>query len=259
MSRFWHYNLLLSLGLFVERTGRFLSGYARARTPAVFLRPEALAFNEARLRHLASLQLPLERKSVLEIGAGIGLLTRFFEERECDILSIEARPENVAEIRRQYPHRKVKVLDIEKVEDLSFLGEFDIVFCYGVLYHLSDPDRALQKLSLVCKEILLLETCVTPGNHLSPHITRENRHAKDQSFTGWGCRPTRPWIMDRLRAYFGFAYVTRTQPKHPDFDLDWISPLDKPLHRAVFIGSKKPLNVPTLLSDLPDYQTYVTE
>ena len=78
MSRFSLYNLLLSLGLFVERVGHFLSHYARTRTPAVFLQPEALALNEARLRHLASLGLLLEGKTVLEVGAGIGLLTHFF-------------------------------------------------------------------------------------------------------------------------------------------------------------------------------------
>jgi hypothetical protein len=39
-----------------------------------FLRPNALAINQARQDHLASLGFPLAPGSVLEVGAGIGLL-----------------------------------------------------------------------------------------------------------------------------------------------------------------------------------------
>jgi len=45
---------------------------------AGFLEPNALALNQARLNHLATLDLPIDGKSVLEVGAGIGLLTGFF-------------------------------------------------------------------------------------------------------------------------------------------------------------------------------------
>ena len=44
---------------------------------------------KARLDHLASLNLDISEKSVLEVGAGIGLLTGFFEDRGCSILSLK--------------------------------------------------------------------------------------------------------------------------------------------------------------------------
>src|SRR5215467_7370709 len=104
-----------------------------------FLDPEAQRINRIRHAHLASLGLNLQAKRVLEVGAGIGLLTAFFEERGCDVLSTDANPTNVAEMLRRYPHRKIGLLDLDRPAPLSDLGDFDIVYCYGTLYHLCDP------------------------------------------------------------------------------------------------------------------------
>ncbi len=103
---------------------------------SVFQEPEALRINRVRQEHLSSLGLELHGKSVLEVGAGIGLHTAFFEERGCDVLSTDGNPANVAEMLRLYPHRKLGVLDLDRVVDLADLGSFDIVYCYGTLYHL---------------------------------------------------------------------------------------------------------------------------
>src|SRR5207249_7328946 len=114
-----------------------------------FLESDALAINKARLDHLASLQLPIDGKSVLEVGAGIGMLTGFFEDRGCKVLSTDARSENVAEIKRRHPARQVATLDLERPEDIARFDRFDIVFCYGTLYHLAAPEPALEALSPV--------------------------------------------------------------------------------------------------------------
>ena len=108
-----------------------------------FLEADALAINKARMDHLASLNLPIEGRSVLEVGAGIGLLSGFFEERGCTVLSTDARPENVAEIKRRNPRRDVAMLDLEQPAQVAALGKFDIAFCYGTLYHLASPEPAL--------------------------------------------------------------------------------------------------------------------
>src|SRR5579862_1254448 len=103
----------------------------------VFLTKEAFAINKARLGHLASLGLDLSNKKVLEVGAGIGLHTEFFEKRGCTVLCTDARSENIDEMLRRYPHRKTQVVDLDREHNLSGLGTFDIVYCYGTLYHLS--------------------------------------------------------------------------------------------------------------------------
>ena len=52
---------------------------------SVFLEPEAPRINHARQDHLAALGLDLQAKRVLEVGAGIGLHTEFFEKRGCEV------------------------------------------------------------------------------------------------------------------------------------------------------------------------------
>src|SRR5712691_377061 len=81
---------------------------------AGFLEPNALAINEARMTHLGTLNLPIEGKSVLEVGAGIGMLTGFCEDRGCSVLSTDARSENIAEIKRRHPERRVARLNLER-------------------------------------------------------------------------------------------------------------------------------------------------
>jgi len=222
----------------------------------VFLTTNPLRINVARLEHLASLKLAISGKRVLEVGAGIGLLTGFFEELGCSVLTTDGRSDNVAEIRRKYPHRQAEVLDLETTDDITHLGEFDIIFCYGTLYHLANPEQAIKTLATVCREMVLLETCVTPGDDLAINLVSENQDNPNQASSGMGCRPTRPWVIEILRKYLGFAYISDSQPFHYDFDLDWRSPLPKKLHRSVFVGSKSPLTTDQLLESAPAKQIY---
>lgn len=217
---------------------------------SVFLEPEALRINKARQQHLASLGLDIERKRVLEVGAGIGLHTEFFEERGCDILSIDANPANVAEMLRRYPERKLGVLDLDRPVELADLGLFDIVYCYGTLYHLRDPDGALARLAAVCTGQILIETLVSRGDFSEVHRVVEPL-IPNQAIKGIGTRPTRPWLMSRLRRYFGHAYSTLDQPDFPDFVTDWETIGHAGNLRAIFVGSKSSLTLPSLTAGLP--------
>jgi 2-polyprenyl-3-methyl-5-hydroxy-6-metoxy-1,4-benzoquinol methylase len=74
---------------------------------------------------------------VLEVGAGIGLHTPFFLARGCEVTVTDGRPENVAEISRRLPGVKSALVDLELDRPIE-LGRFDVVYCYGLLYHLSN-------------------------------------------------------------------------------------------------------------------------
>ena len=217
---------------------------------SVFLEPQALRINHARQEHLASLGLEISAKRVLEVGAGIGLHTAFFEQRGCDVLSTDANPINVAEMLRLYPHRKIGVLDLDRPTALTDLGSFEIVYCYGTLYHLADPNGALARLAAVCTGQILVETLVVPGNYPELHRVIEPLSA-NQGIRGIGTRPTRPWVMSALRRHFGHAYATLDQPDFPDFATDWETIDHTGNLRAVFVGSKYPLRLPTLTAGLP--------
>ena len=134
---------------------------------------------------------------------------------------------------------------------------FDVVHCYGLLYHLGDPEKALEFLSKSCSKMLLLETCVSFGEEKKINPVTEDQSHPSQSFTGDGCRPTRRWVFEKLQELFEYVYIPKTQPNHEEFPLDWTAP-DKHRHeliRAVFIASRETIDNEALSSTLMDQQT----
>jgi len=218
----------------------------------VFLAPAAYAINQARQTHLASLGLDLENKRVLEVGAGIGLHTPFFLQRGCQVTVTDGRAENVAEIGRRLPSVRSAVVDLELDRPIE-LGRFDLVYCYGLLYHLGNPERALGRLADVCEGQLLLETAVSPGTHDELLLVRDP-DAFNQAVSGIGCRPTRLWVLNRLKSLLGWGYIPRTQPDHVDFPTDWAHTPIQTMHRSIFVGSRTALSLPTLADSVPATQ-----
>jgi hypothetical protein len=215
-------------------------------------------YNARRLEHLASLGLDLWDKTVLEVGAGVGDLTGFFLDRGCTVTSVEARPENVRKCAETFerggyhPTVSLRLINCD-VETLSqnVKESSQIVFCYGLLYHVADPATALRLLAERCTDLLLLETCVSVGDDEAINPIVEDVTLASQSFHGGACRPTRPWVFNRLRELFPFVYVPATQPSTGEFPLDWTRPAEQSLTRAVFIGARAALDRPLLLDHLP--------
>jgi SAM-dependent methyltransferase len=213
-----------------------------------FLKPNALAINQARQDHLESLGFPMSPGTVLEVGAGIGLHTKFFVDRGCSVTITEGREDNLQEIRSRWPDNPALLLDMDQDLSIAHLGEFDMVYCYGLLYHLGDPESALRRMAEVCRGQIFLELICSTDTEESL-IRRKDPGGNDQSTVGQACRPSRSWILSKLRQYFGHGYISVTQPDHIEFPIDWQSTKSRNT-RAVFVGSKVPL-VNDLLSEVP--------
>jgi len=218
-----------------------------------------LRHNASRQEHLATLGLDLNNKSVLEVGAGIGDHTTFFLDRGCEVLCTEPREENLDVIRRHFesdPNVTVEELDLDG--DLPAAApRYDVVYCYGVLYHLSRPTEALAWMCDRAAGLFLLETCVSFSTEDKPFPVSEKASSQSQAIMGTGCRPSRGWVMNRLREKMPHVYVTVTQPRHEEFPLDWTAPgpgSSTGLARAVFVASRTPLNLQTLVEELPTVQ-----
>lgn len=220
--------------------------------------------NARRLEHLAALQLPLHGKTVLEVGAGIGDLTPFFLDRGCRVTSIEPRGENVEIFRGRYrdngiwPADALRIVqtDAYRLADQINIPVHQIVFCYGLLCHLDQPERVLRTLAQRCGEMLLLETVVSYGID-DERLVFDVEDASDptNSITGTTCCPSRAWVFTRLRALFEHVYVPLTQPRHDAFPLDWrhAKPPAGP-SRATFIASRIPLRNLLLVPHIPPIQ-----
>jgi len=219
----------------------------------VFLTPEASVINKARLDHLASLDLPIAGKRVLEVGAGIGLHTDFFLHRQCLVRSTDGRPENVREMRRRYRSRDLGRLDLEVPSEILAETPVDIIYCYGTLYHVATPYETLRALAAV-GSMVLLESCCSPADGEQVVYVSEQSSTLNQAQFGQGCRPTRRWILARLRELWGHCYVSVTQPRYSEFPEDWddaAASWEPTINtRAIFVGSREPLPLPTL-SEVP--------
>jgi SAM-dependent methyltransferase len=210
--------------------------------------------NQKRLEHLASLGLDLSHKTVLEVGAGIGDHTGFFLERNCKVTSVEARPENLEILKQRHPEVAAYCLDLDQ-PDLNFDQPFDIVYCYGLLYHLQRPAEAIEFMARYCRNLLLLETCVSLGDEEQLNPCEEPASDPTQSFNALGCRPTRRWVLNRLKQHFDFVYLPTTQPDHEEFPTDWTqSVAESSYTRSIFIASRFPIKNSLLIEHLPEQQ-----
>jgi len=208
-----------------------------------------------RLEHLASLRIPVAGLSILEVGAGIGDHSHYFIDRGCRITITEAREENLCYLKNRYPAQDVRYLDMEcptAFED----GPFDVVHCYGLLYHIKNPKEALEYLSQNTRKMMLLETCVSFGDDDGINLVPENREKPGQAISGTGCRPSRALLFRELQKLFEYVYLPKTQPCHEEFPLDWETPTNHKatLKRAVFIASREKLENDLLVPSLIPHQ-----
>lgn len=175
--------------------------------------------NSRRLEHLASLNLPLANCRVLEVGAGVGDHTSFYLDRGCTVTVTDIRPENLMVLRERFKDCSsvnVCMLDMENPDQFDDGEFYDVIHCYGLLYHLKDPENALRYLATK-GALLCLETCVSNIDYGEINNIEEPCYKYSQSFYGVGCRPSKSWLLDILRRYFSYAELTSTQPNHPEF------------------------------------------
>jgi hypothetical protein len=154
-------------------------------------------------------------------------------------------------LKERYPGADIRQLDLENPEPLNG-SPFDVVHCYGLLYHLRTPKESIEFMARNCRELLFLETCVSFGSDERINPVGEWSKNPTQAISGTGCRPTRLWVFNRLREQFQHVYVPRTQPNDSEFPIDWTAPqlYRDSLSRAIFVASRMPLDNPLLASEL---------
>jgi hypothetical protein len=214
-----------------------------------------LRINQRRQEHLESLRLPIRNKTVWEVSAGIGDHTSYFIDRDSTVSCSEVRPELLTLLKYRYPKVDVFPLDLEHPAQ-PLPQRFQVIYAYGVLYHLQDPARALHFMAKHCTEMLLLETCVSYGSQLQINTVEERAEFASQAKSGIGCRPTRAWVFEELKKLFSFVYIPFTQPNHEQFPVDWTeeSKCEAPFARAIFIASRLPIRNELLVEKLLERQ-----
>lgn len=230
-----------------------------------FFDRSAKDINRARLDHFSSLNLISSTHRVLEVGCGpVGYFTNYLEKHCKEVISVDARQSVIEEHVNRYPHRKnrLKVIDLNMPGALSDLGNFDLVFCYGLLYHLGNPKMAIKNMAKVGKTLIVC-TLSNPVDNMAINYCSEDKSDANQSYCGKSCRPARDWVMRELYKFYKYVYHTKTQPRHIEFPLNWPQHYHEDYHpnistyntRAVFVASHNHQDNPLLSSVLLNEQS----
>ncbi|MGJ4748412.1 class I SAM-dependent methyltransferase [Leptospira sp. SA-E8] len=116
---------------------------------------------DARIEVLNQL-FDLREKSVLEVGAFEGVHTIGLSKFAREVVAIDSRIENVVKtiVRTNLFGFKpsVSLCDVEVDDQFRKLPQVDVIHHVGVLYHLKDPVRHLQRLAAKARVGMLLDT-----------------------------------------------------------------------------------------------------
>lgn len=118
----------------------------------------------------------------------------------------------------QVEFKKMAVEDLNK----SLVGEYDITFCFGLLYHLENPISAMKRLSSVTRRIMVVDTSVARFPLTRRPIWIMNfptaANSEPQATTAlWraetNCQflPNAHAVIELLR-FLGFSKVTQLRP-----------------------------------------------
>lgn len=138
----------------VEQGERFQFGKNWQRFLSV-LSEERIAEAEKSLKQMLEVE-DLQRKSFLDIGSGSGLFSLAARRLGAKVHSFDYDPNSVActqELRRRYfPDDSSWTIEQGSVLDIDYLkslGQFDIVYSWGVLHHTGAMWQALEGASLL--------------------------------------------------------------------------------------------------------------
>jgi tRNA (mo5U34)-methyltransferase len=128
------------------------------------------------------------------------------------------------------------------IDQVADLGRFDVILCFGLLYHLEDPIGSMRSLAGVCDDVIVVDTNITAHRFLKKPFWRTNVAApgRDEGATSaW--RSDRPAFqftpnapaVEQLARFLGFARVERLPNREPTLD-----PRYKKGTRATFLASR---------------------
>lgn len=172
-------------------------------------------------------------KTALDVGSGFGYFTRYLTELGLEVTAIDGRAENIAQASMRYPNLKFVVHNVEDL-CLKQFGNYDLVFCVGLLYHLENPFLAIRNLFTVNNKILVVETRIAPFNGQFLFFHEESPDV-DQGINYCALIPSESCFIKILyKAGYPYVYKFSELPKHKEFHT---SLLRKRL-RTMLIASK---------------------
>jgi SAM-dependent methyltransferase len=167
-------------------------------------------------RLLAEIRTPLGLRTAVDVGCGLGHFSGLLRSLGFETTGVDGREQNVEEARRRNPNIPFSRFDAED-PSLRSLGKFDLVFCFGLLYHLENPLLAIRHLEAMTGTLLLVEGVIFPGDDPSMGLVDEGP-SEDQGLNHIAFYPTEACLEKMLYcAGFRFVYSFAVPPEHPGY------------------------------------------
>src|ERR1700693_5675303 len=219
---------------------------ATVQAPWIFDQPHYLKHIEARGaligKVVPELKVALGLATALDAGCGPGFFAQVLHDCNLEVRGFDAREVNINQARLRYPNLSFETRDIED-SSVAQLGVFDLVLCFGLLYHLESPLRAIRHLRQLTGKVLLLESMCIPSKQ-SVVLLREEPKSDDQSLTDLAFYPSEECIVKMMhRAGFSSIYKTLLLPDHEDFR----ATSESARIRTVLVASYEPIDLPGLI------------
>lgn len=190
---------------------------------------------------LAHIRKRVEMSSAVDVGCGLGDFSGFLHDLGFQVRGLDGREENVEECRRRHPGI---TFERANAEDLLVdqVGKFDLVLCFGLLYHLENPFRAVRGLRSITGQVLLIESMCAPGVNPAMELLDEPE-VVNQGLNYVAFYPTESCLVKMLyRSGFRFVYGFRTLP---DYSAFYGCSL-RQKERTMLAASDQPLEAPGL-------------
>lgn len=192
--------------------------------------------NEYRWRLLLQARVNFENKIVFEPGAGIGDQTAWLLNMGAKkVITSDGRASNVAILQKRFgDNSRVQIVqgDLENlISNSEFDGVADIVYCWGVYYHINDPLPEFPVLRKLEKIAPLLVLDYQESKSGVDYLVEYNYDNPSTSVSHSSWRQTKDTMFRAVRDVFGFAY-------YPIEQMSWDDPncINDP--RRIIFGSR---------------------
>ncbi len=167
-------------------------------------------------RMVNQLKPALNLSTALDAGCGVGFFGKILQDAGLSVRAFDGRIENVEEARSRFPQISFEQGDLEN-PGIRKVGVFDLVLCFGLLYHLENPLLAIRNLHALTRKALLLESMCFPEQE-PWMLLREEPSFEDQSLTDIAFYASEGCLVKMLyRAGFTAVYRIALLPDHDDF------------------------------------------
>jgi SAM-dependent methyltransferase len=186
----------------------------------VFDQPHYDSLNQARgdvvRTVLASVASRRPMRTAIDVGCGFGYFSGLLSSLGFAVTAVDGREENVREAQRRFPVISSHVFNAED-SALRSLGQFDLVFCFGLLYHLENPFSAIRHLRAISSDLLLVESVIYQGSETIMGLVDEYPQ-DDQGLNHVAFYPTENCLIKMFyKAGFPFVYRVTWKPRHSEY------------------------------------------